>query len=213
MLSIENLEYSVGNFHLNIPKWELPSEGISVLMGNSGAGKTTLLKILLGLEKPKRFNWFFNGEDISKLAPADRRLGVVFQTVDLFPHLTAEENILFAAKIKRIEKQKAFEKIEVLQARLNMQSFLKRKASLLSGGEAQRVALARALMLSPRMLLLDEPFSSLDEENKNEGRKLLKEVIQSEKIPALIISHDSLDSKLIGQKTYLLNDGQISEIN
>lgn len=118
-------------------------------------------------------SWEFNGYDLAQLKPPARNIGVVFQSLDLFPHLTARENIEFAAKSRKIDSKIYHEKIQNYSKVLSLESVLDKKASLLSGGEKQRVAL-RAVIGGPAILLLDEPFSSLDIDLRNESRQLVK---------------------------------------
>lgn len=206
---VENLQRDFGDFRLEIPKWEILDEGVTVLWGPSGSGKTTVFRALLGLEFCPGMKWMFHGEDLAKLKTPQRRLGVVFQTLDLFPHMTAEENILFAARARRIEPQKVTRRMKELKEELQMESFFHRKAGVLSGGEKQRVAIARALIGEPRLLLLDEPFSALDEDLRDDSRKLLKKVIETEKIPTLLVTHDQRDVEALANQVSVLRAGRM----
>lgn len=193
MSIVENLEIKRKDFSLVIPKWEVRDEGIHVLSGPSGTGKTTILRALMGLEKCSRFTWKFLGEDLAALPIEKRRLGVVFQTWDLFPHMTAWENVEFAAQARGLDNATLRDRWSWIQDTLKMKPFLQTKADVLSGGEKQRTALARALIAKPRMLLLDEPFTALDEALRDAARELLKKVIEIDKVPALLVTHDSRD--------------------
>jgi sulfate transport system ATP-binding protein/putative spermidine/putrescine transport system ATP-binding protein len=208
---VENLFKTYGDFKIDIPSWEILDEGVTILWGPSGSGKTSVFRLLIGLESAANFKWTFQGHDLAKMAIPQRRLGVVFQTLDLFPHMTAEENILFAAKAREIPKEQAYEKLQELTQVLQMKSFLNRPVSVLSGGEKQRVAIARALSGDPRLLLLDEPFSALDQELRQESRALIKRVIEKEKIPTLLVTHDSLDVEMLANKVSTIRHGQIVE--
>lgn len=196
-------------FTLDIPRWEILDKGVTVLWGPSGSGKTSVFRILLGLEPCPGMVWNFKGEDIASLKTPDRRMGVVFQTLDIFPHMTAKENILFAAKARKVDSTKAISRLKHLVEVLLMESFLERKASFLSGGEKQRVALARALMGEPRVLLLDEPFSALDQELRDESRRLVKTVIETEDIPTILVTHDQRDVEILGNKVSKIKNGRL----
>lgn len=209
MSYVENIKRDYGDFKLDIPHWEILDEGVTVLWGPSGSGKTSLFRILLGLEACPGFTWNFQGQDLAKLKTPERRLGVVFQSLDLFPHMTAEENILFAARARRIDPVKAQKRLQELTTELQMTDFINRKAEVLSGGEKQRVALARAIIGEPRLLLLDEPFSALDEELREGSRKLVKNVITTEKIPTLLVTHDQRDVDMLGNKVSTLRQGSL----
>lgn len=209
MSYVENLHRDYGDFKLDIDSWEILDEGVTVLMGPSGSGKTSVFRILLGLEPCPGMSWKFQGVDLAKMKTPDRRLGVVFQTLDLFPHMTAEENILFAARARKVDEKKRFVRMKELTEELQMESFLKRKAAVLSGGEKQRVAIARALIGEPRLLLLDEPFSALDQELREDSRKLVKRVIAAEKIPTLLVTHDPQDVAVLATKVTSIRDGRL----
>lgn len=209
MSVVEHLNKKYDDFEIQIPKWEILEKGVHVLWGPSGSGKTSVFRILLGLDDCAGFSWKWGNEDLAKMSMKDRRLCVVFQTLDLFPHLTARQNIYFSAKARNIEGEKAEQRFEKLTSLLQMHLFLDRRAELLSGGEKQRVALARALMSFPRMLLLDEPFSALDSSLRSEARKLVKSIIQETETPALLITHDSMDVDALADKVTEIKHGRL----
>ncbi len=209
MSLVENLRREYDSFKIEIPRWEILDEGVTVLWGPSGSGKTSVFRVLLGLEECPGMNWDFQGENLARLKTPERRLGVVFQSLDLFPHMTAEENILFAARARKVNPQKVLKKIRDLKSQLQMERFFERKASVLSGGEKQRVALARALIGEPRLLLLDEPFSALDQELREESRRLLKTVVDVEKIPTLLVTHDQRDVEVLANKVTKIASGHL----
>lgn len=211
MSLVENLHRDYGDFHLSIDSWEILDQGVTVLWGPSGSGKTSVFRILLGLESCPGMKWTYQGQDLARLKTPDRRLGVVFQTLDLFPHMSAAENILFAARARKVDPAKAEKRLKELSRVLKMESFLNRSAAVLSGGEKQRVAIARALIGEPRLLLLDEPFSALDQELRDEGRQLLKHVIETENIPALLVTHDQRDVELLANKVTTIRHGRLVE--
>ncbi|WP_374001245.1 ATP-binding cassette domain-containing protein [Bdellovibrio bacteriovorus] len=211
MSLVENLHRDYGDFKLSIDQWEILDEGVTVLWGPSGSGKTSVFRILLGLEDCPGMKWIYQGVDLARLKTPDRRLGVVFQTLDLFPHLTAEENMMFAARARNVELAKARARMKELVGILKMESFLQRPASVLSGGEKQRVAISRAIMGEPRLLLLDEPFSALDQELREESRKLVKNVIEQEKIPTLLVTHDQRDVEVMANKITTIRNGKLVE--
>ena len=197
-------------FTIDIPKWEILDEGVTSLWGPSGAGKTSVFRLLLGLENARKdFTWEFAGTDLAKLPTPEKRLGVVFQTLELFPHMTAEENIRFAADARRIPGAEAKSHLAELVETLGLASCIGRKAALLSGGEKQRVALARALIGKPRVLFLDEPFSALDAGLRSEARDLVKRAIAREKLPTVLITHDREDLESFGGKVSEISAGRI----
>lgn len=209
MSVVLNLKKDYGDFTIDIPHWEILDRGVTVVWGPSGAGKTSLFRLLIGLEKAGRgFSWKFQDMDLAPLSVGDRHLGVVFQTLELFPHMTAFENIKFAADCRKIPESDFRQRLDRLAASLQMKNFLDRSVTVLSGGEKQRVALARALITQPRLLLLDEPFSALDDDLKNDGRNLLKSVIQDQKIPVLMVTHDRRDVDILADQVSELVGGK-----
>lgn len=210
MSLVENLHKSYGDFKIEIPTWEILDQGVTVLWGASGSGKTSVFRLLIGLEEAAAgFKWNFKGNDLAKLKVPHRKLGVVFQGLDLFPHLTAEENILFAAKAREIPLEEAYNNLRELANVMQMKPFLNRPVSVLSGGEKQRVAIARALAGEPRILLLDEPFSALDQELRQESRALIKRVIESKQIPTVLVTHDPLDVEFMANKVSTIKNGKL----
>jgi ABC-type sulfate/molybdate transport systems ATPase subunit len=209
MSVVEGLVQTYPGFTLEIPRWEIADQGITALWGPSGSGKTTAFRILIGLDPCATLRWNFKGEDLARLSPPDRQLGVVFQTLELFPHMTAAENILFAARARRLSEDESRTRLKSLADDLHLGNCLERKASVLSGGEAQRVALARAVIAHPRFLFLDEPFSSLDAQLKSEARTLVKNLIGKLGIPTLLITHDEQDLSALASSVVRLRDGRL----
>lgn len=209
MSLVENLDRDYGDFRLTIPRWEIPDRGITALSGPSGSGKTTLFRILLGLEACNGWSWNFLNVDLAKLSVPERHLGVVFQSLELFPHLSAANNIRFAGQARRRPKADIEKELGKLAAELQIANVINKKVSRLSGGERQRVAIARAIIGQPRMLLLDEPFSSLDADLRAEARALLKRVVQSRGIPAVLITHDKEDINALADTAVQIRGGKL----
>ncbi len=213
MSSIKDLKHRFENFELNIPDWQILDRGINVLWGRSGAGKSTIMRVLLGLEKGT-YSWSISGLDLGTLPTPQKMIGAVFQTYELFPHLTAEQNIKFALKARGLSYSGVLPRLETIKAKLKMTSFWTRKASKLSGGEQQRVALVRALICEPRVLLLDEPFSALDFELRDESRQIILELLREAGLPTILITHDFDDVKVLADKMSVLSGGKIvSEVD
>ncbi len=207
MSVVKNLIRQYGDFKIEVRHWEIPDSGVTALLGASGAGKTTVFRLLSGLEACAELSWNFKGIDLAKLSVPERKLGVVFQSYELFPHMTARDNILFAAKARNVHD--AANVVAKLVAELKLESCLFRKAHQLSGGEQQRVALARALVGEPRILLLDEPFSALDAQLRSEARELVSSILKMRNTPALLITHDPEDLK-ITNKVFRIHEGTIN---
>lgn len=211
MSVVKNLFKKYDGFSLEIPEWTILDRGITVLSGPSGSGKSSVVRCLIGLEDCPGLEWKFGEIDLGKLPVGDRRLGVVFQSLELFPHLTGRENILFAAKARKVTNENRNEKLKSLTESLSMCEFIDRRADLLSGGERQRIALARALIGEPRILILDEPFSSLDENLRDNARHLIKKTVQEFKVPILLITHDQRDIDALADQTTFLANGRLRQ--
>ncbi|MBX7230910.1 MAG: ABC transporter ATP-binding protein [Bdellovibrionales bacterium] len=209
MSLVENLFHNYGDFKLNILRWEISDQGVTALWGPSGSGKTSVFRNLIGLDSCKTLRWTLKGQDLAQLPVAKRKLGVVFQSLELFPHLTAEENIQFAGQARKLKSEVILEKLKVLSQQLQIESLLKRRVGLLSGGERQRVAIARALIGEPQFLFLDEPFSSLDQGLRGEARFMIKNVIQRHQIPTLLITHDEADLSILADHVVRIEKGEL----
>lgn len=209
MSVVENLNRDYGDFRLQVDRWEIPDDGVTALWGPSGSGKSSIFRILIGLERCPGLRWMFAGQDLAALPVADRRLGVVFQGYELFPHMTAFENIRFAARARGLSADETRSRMGRLIGRLGLEPCRDRQARLLSGGEKQRTALARALVARPRFLLLDEPFSALDESRREEARELVRELLAEEGVPALLITHDERDIRALAQHVQRIENGRL----
>ena len=209
MSSVKNLKRDYGDFCVDIPEWELSDKGITCLSGPSGSGKTTVFRLLLGLEPCPDLQWIYQGQDLARLSPPDRKIGVVFQSLELFPHMSALGNIQFAADVRGIKGEDFKNKLEMLGATLSLMNLLDRKAEKLSGGEQQRVALARALIGGPRWLFLDEPFTSLDIDLKNEARNLVRKLVDQLQVPTLLVTHDPEDIRVLSDHVVKIQSGKL----
>lgn len=209
MSLIQNLYRDYGDFRVDIPRWEIADQGVTALWGASGSGKTSVFNLLIGLEPCPGLKWDFRGLNLAALPMQERQLGVVFQNYEIFPHLTARQNILFAAEARDITLKAAEKHLGELTEILQLQNCLNTKGELLSGGEKQRTALARALIGEPRFLFLDEPFSNLDQNLRDSARALVKQVIDKHQVPTLLVTHDEGDLKALAQKVVKIDNGKL----
>ncbi len=209
MFLIENLDFEIDGFNLKIDRLDLSGHKVSAIMGPSGSGKTTLFQTLIGIYRPLNWSWKLNGRQMSQLNIEERNLGVVFQNHELFPHLTAEKNIHLIMKSRGCDSENDFKLLEQFKIDLQLKSCWLTRAGNLSGGEAQRVSLLRAMMSRPSALLLDEPFSALDVELKDEARRLTLFMIQQLDVPTLLITHDRQDAQALGAHIVQIKNGRL----
>lgn len=201
------------SFELNIPQLTIQEGELFALLGPSGCGKTTLLKVVAGLLEPDRGEVLLGDQTISKIPTEKRGLGMVFQQALLFPHMRVEENVAFGLKMKGIPKGVRLEKARLMLKAVGLSGFGDRFPSELSGGQQQRVSLARAMVSCPQVLLLDEPFSSLDPELREEMRDLLKGLQQDYKLTTLLVTHDVNEAFVLADKIGIMKQGRILQMD
>ncbi|MFA5079152.1 MAG: ATP-binding cassette domain-containing protein [Dehalococcoidia bacterium] len=203
---------NIGGFSLDVG-WTMESE-LVVLFGHSGAGKSMTLRTIAGIIPQGDGHIRLNGRllysrDMSiNLPPQQRSVGYVFQDLALFPHMTVEKNILYGTHglDSRIAQKKAKDMMELF----SVAEYRKRYPHEISGGQKQRVALARALMRNPEVLLLDEPFSSLDDQLRLEMRRCLVNVVKREfRIPAILVTHNVLEVFSLADRVMVFSNGRI----
>lgn len=187
---VENLSISFDKYNLvSELNFKVINGEVAIVVGESGAGKSSLLNVIAGLKKPNSGSIELHGKLIcdseSSLDPHKRNIGYVFQDFALFPHINAETNIRFS---ENSNSKKMFEKYI---AELKLKKHLSKMPHELSGGQQQRVSIARALMMSPDLLILDEPFSNLDKETAVGAQNLIKEYIDLFNIPCILVTHDT----------------------
>ena len=197
---------TIGPVSLNIERGE-----ILALLGPSGSGKTTLLRLLAGFERPDAGRVRIEGEDVTEVPQARRRVGMVFQHYALFPHLDVGENVAFGVEGKGEEGRGEREAVAQALALVDLAGYERRKVQELSGGQQQRVALARALAPAPRVLLLDEPLSNLDPSLRERTRRELRQLIKRVGITAVFVTHEQEEAFDLGDRIAVLNAGRLEQ--
>jgi ABC-type sulfate/molybdate transport systems ATPase subunit len=207
-LAITGLTGQAGSFGLGPIDLHVPADRVLVVLGPSGAGKTMFLETIAGLRPQGTGQIRLAGTDLTVLPPERRRIGLVFQDAALFPHLSVSQNVDFGPRASR---QPPGEDVGALLRRLGIGHLASRSPRSLSGGERQRVALARALAIKPRLLLLDEPLSALDQPTREDMRALLQELLADLEIPAVHVTHDRDEALSIGDDLAIIAAGQLRQ--
>ena len=205
-LEIKGLEKKYKDFTLSLSMAIEEGEFIS-LIGPSGSGKSTLLSVIAGILPPDRGEILLSGDDITGRRIQDRGIGMVFQDMALFPSMNVKKNI--QAGMKEKDRKKRNELAEKLLELVGLPGYGKRSISSLSGGEAQRVALARSIAAEPRILLLDEPLSSLDAPLRKHLRAAIRMIHDSLGITMLYVTHDREEAFAISDRIAIMHDGRI----
>ncbi len=183
------------------------------ILGPSGCGKSTLLKILIGIEDLTSGKIYKNDIDISNLAPSKRNIGLVFQNYSLFPNLNVYNNIAYALKARKVNKDEIKDRVDKMIQLVGLSEHIYKYPRHLSGGQKQRVAIARTLVLNPDIVLFDEPMSALDADIKVVLRKLLKDIQKEMKITMIYVTHDQEEAFALSDRVMVINDNRIEQLD
>ena len=185
---------------------------LTALLGPSGSGKTTLLRVLAGLETPDQGAVYFDGRDVTQVAPKDRGIGLVFQHYALFKHLDVFENVAFPLRVRRRSAQEINARVHELLTLVRLDGLGRRTIDQLSGGQRQRIALARALAAAPRVLLLDEPFGALDAKVRQELRRWLRRLHDELAVTTIFVTHDQEEAFEVADRVVITERGRIAQV-
>ena len=216
-ISIRQIQKRFGRYPaLNGVDLEIKDGELLALLGPSGSGKTTLLRTIAGLEFPESGQVLFEGEDVTYASAAARQVGFVFQQYALFKHMTVAKNVAFGLDVRkratRPPKAEIKARVEELLKLVELDGLGVRYPSQLSGGQRQRVALARALAVSPKVLLLDEPFGALDATVRKSLRRELRRIHDATGVTTIFVTHDQEEALELADRVAILNRGQIEQI-
>jgi len=182
------------------------------LLGPSGCGKTTVLRLISGFENPTQGKIFIDNKDVSGLPPHKRHIHTVFQSYALFPHMTVYENIAFGLRCQKVPAHEMQTRIADVLKMVRLEKYVDRKPSQLSGGQQQRVAIARAAVNQPRVLLLDEPLSSLDYRLRKNMQIELKQLQRKLGITFIFVTHDQEEALSMSDRVVIMEEGYIEQI-
>ncbi len=199
--------YAVDNIDLDIYQHE-----IFALLGSSGSGKSTLLRMLAGMESPNQGKIILDGQDITKLAPYERPINMMFQSYALFPHMSVEQNIAFGLKQDKMPKGEIDARVEEMLRLVQMTKYAKRKPHQLSGGQQQRIALARSLAKRPKILLLDEPLGALDKKLRQQTQLELVNTLEQVGVTCIMVTHDQEEAMTMATRIAIMSDGQLRQV-
>ncbi|NMC46725.1 MAG: ABC transporter ATP-binding protein [Chloroflexi bacterium] len=212
-LELKNVHKNFGNvkavddFSLDVEKGSLVS-----FLGPSGCGKTTTLRMIAGFEQPDGGSIHLDDEDITRISPNQRDIGMVFQAYALFPNMTVRQNVAFGLKMKKAPKDEIEKRVNEVLNMVRLKDTAKRYPHQLSGGQQQRIALARALAVRPRVLLLDEPLSALDAEVRVALRGEIRRIQSELAITTVYVTHDQEEALSISDKVVVMENGIIQQV-
>ena len=213
-LEIKNLTKKYNNIEaIKDISFSIEEKEIICILGPSGCGKTTILQSIGGFIKIDKGEIILDNKNIENLEPEDRETATVFQSYGLFPHKTVMENIIYGLKFRKYKKKDALIEGKKMLEILNMQGYENKRVTEISGGEQQRIALGRALIVKPKLLLLDEPFSNLDAKLRIIMREELLRIRDIFNITMIFVTHDQEDAFSIADRIILMNKGKIEQID
>lgn len=197
---------AVDNVSLIIPKG-----GFTTLLGPSGCGKSSTLRIVAGLSRPDFGTLQMDGRDITHLSAARRNIGMVFQSLALFPHMSVAQNVAFGLEMRGVAQSERSIRVKRTLGIIEMEHLADRYPHQLSGGQQQRVALARALVVEPSILILDEPFSALDRKLREAMQVELYRITRDLGITAMFVTHDQEEALTLSDSVVVMNNGRIEQ--
>lgn len=192
---------------------EIQADEFAVLLGPSGCGKTTTLRCISGLEIPDEGEIFIGDREVTNAKPRDRDLAFVFQRISLYPHMSVRKNMRFGLDMKTdLPKEEKNERVEEAAEMLGILDLLDRKPAALSGGQQQRVSIGRAMVMEPAAFLLDEPFSALDANLRDQMQTEIKRLHRNLETAMVFVTHDQEEAMSLGDKIIIMDRGRIQQI-
>src|SRR4051794_14462449 len=206
-------EFAAGVVAVNDVNMTIGDGEFMVLVGPSGCGKTTLLRSIGGLEKVTSGRIMLGERDVTRLAPAQRDLAMVFQNSALYPHMPVRQNLGYALRVRKTKKKEIQAKVDRTAKLLGLEDLLDRRPGALSGGQQQRVAMGRAIIREPAAFLMDEPLSNLDAKLRVGMRQSLKQLHARLGTTTVYVTHDQVEAMTLGERVAVMRDGRVEQVD
>lgn len=211
-VSVLNVDMHFGDFHaVKNASFELQNSKFLTILGPSGSGKTTLLRMIAGFLTPSTGEIFINGSAVNAVAANKRSIGMVFQKLALFPHMTAAQNVAFPLKMRRFDALTIPDRVAHYLKLVRLEGFENRRIHELSGGQQQRVAIARALVFEPDLLLLDEPLAALDRKLREEMQLEFRRIQKELGVTTINVTHDQREALVVSDQIIVMDHGTIQQ--
>lgn len=212
-IELKNLTKSYGKqIIIHISQLSIQKGEILSIIGPSGIGKSTLLRMVAGLVEYESGDIFIDGHSMNSISPQQRPVVYMFQESLLFPHMNLLDNVTFGLKMAKVKKKKRYPMGEYMLGKMGLEGLQERFPHEISGGQKQRVALARSLIVKPKVLLLDEPFSNLDSELRKDTRRWMKRLLKEEGMTVLFVTHDLEEAMAMGDRVAILGEGSLQQV-
>ncbi|MGD1818973.1 MAG: ATP-binding cassette domain-containing protein [Pleomorphochaeta sp.] len=209
MIKVDNFTLTKGNFCLSNINFNICDGQTVAILGETGSGKTMLLESIAGIYKGDSGCVYLNDKDVNSIASNMRHIGFVYQDYCLFNHMSVRENIGYGLKVKNINKKIIENRVEEIASKFNIINILDKNPSVISGGEKQRTALCRALIVNPRVLLLDEPFSAMDPNTKDLLINTLKKFKEQYEGIIILVTHDFNEAIKLANTIHIMVKGKL----
>lgn len=211
-VSASNVCLQFGDVHaVKNVYFELEEGRFLTVLGPSGSGKTTLLRLIAGFQQPNKGEIFIKGQTVREVAPNKRSIGMVFQRLALFPHMTAAENVAFPLKMRRFDVRMIPDRVKKYLHLVRLEGLGGRRINELSGGQQQRVAIARALVFEPDLLLLDEPLAALDRKLREEMQLEFRRIQKELGVTTINVTHDQREALVVSDQIIVMDHGEIQQ--
>ena len=212
-VSVKNVDMVFGTSHaVKNASFDLDEGRFLTILGPSGSGKTTLLRMIAGFQKPSSGEIVINGTPVSAAPPHKRSIGMVFQKLALFPHMTAAENVAFPLKMRRFDARTIPDRVQRYLDLVQLGPYADRRIHQLSGGQQQRVAIARALVFEPDLLLLDEPLAALDRKLREEMQLEFRRIQRELGVTTINVTHDQREALVVSDEVIVMDMGEIQQM-